>query len=155
MAKNYSKLKFTRKSLIAALCALSVTCTGLAAACAPAEDENKPAKPSREDSALLKNGSFEYFDIPDDAVYLIKNVKDWTLGGDSSVKSGIIGTSGKDWDALVAEDLADKLEYNYDLGSTHDEYIDYNSMRKRDVLYKDPYAALLEKDDVKIGRAHV
>lgn len=149
MAKNYSKLKFTRKSLIAALCALSVTCTGLAAACAPAEDENKPAKPSREDSALLKNGSFEYFDIPDDAVYLIKNVKDWTLGGDSSVKSGIIGTSGKDWDALVAEDLADKLEYNYDLGSTHDEYIDYNSMRKRDVLYKDPYAALLEKDDVK------
>lgn len=149
MAKNHSYRKATRKSMIAALCALSVTCTAVAAACTPQEEKKDPAKPAKEDTHLLKNGSFEYFTIPDDAIYLIKNVSDWTLGGDGSVKSGIIGTSPKDWEALTDEGLEQKLEYNNDVGSSSDEYIDYNSMRSRDILYKEPYAATRTADQVK------
>lgn len=149
MAKNYSQRKRTRKSVIAALCALSVTCTGLAAACTPEEDPDDTKTPSKEDTQLLKNGDFEFFDVPKDAVYLINNVNDWTLGGDSSVKSGIIGTSKEAWDKLMADDLAEKLDYNNDIGSTGEGYVDYNSMRSRDILYKDPYAATLDADKVK------
>lgn len=149
MAKNYSQRKRTRKSVIAALCALSVTCTGLAAACTPEKTDEDPATPSKEDTQLLKNGNFEFFDVPKDAVYLINKVNSWTLGGDSSVMSGIIGTSEAAWEKLVADDLKDKLDYNNDVGSSSDDYVDYNSMRSRDILYKDPYAATLEADKVK------
>lgn len=143
MAKNYSHGKKTRKSLIAMLCALSVTCTGLAAACTPTEDDEDDKKPAKEDTQLLKNGNFEYFTVPDDAVYLINNVTDWTRGGDSSVMSGIVGTSNAAWDALTADDLADKLDTNNGLSSSDDDYVDYNSMHSRDIFYKDPYSALL------------
>ena len=140
MAKNHPYRKVTKKSVIAALCALSIACTGLAAACAPAEEEDDDKKkPTREDTQLLKNGDFEYFDIPDDAIYLIKNVNNWTLGGGSSVKSGIIGTNPKDWDALSDYDLTQKLDYNNDVGSSSDDYINYNSMRSRDILFREPH----------------
>ncbi|MDE6585863.1 MAG: hypothetical protein K2K80_04195, partial [Clostridia bacterium] len=141
MAKKHSYGKVTRKSLIAALCVMSVSCTALAAACTPETENKDPVKPSKTDTLPLKNGSFEFFDIPDDAVYLIKNVKDWSLGGGSSVKSGIIGTTPNDWDKLADDDLERKLEYNNDVGTSSDEYIDYNSMRSRDILFKEPYAA--------------
>ena len=147
MAKNTYK-KATRKALIAALCALSVSCTAVAAACTPENEDKDPAKPSKEDSQLLKNGSFEFFNIPDDAVYLIKNVDNWTLGGDSSVKSGIIGTSPKDWGALSADNLEHDLEYNNDVGTSSDDYVDYNSMRSRDILYKEPYAATRTEEQI-------
>ncbi len=147
MAKNFLKNK--RKSIIAALCAVTVTCTGLAAACAPDNDDDDENPSNKQDSALLKNGSFEYFNIPEKAVYLIKNVDDWTLGGGSSVKSGIIGTSEKDWGELSDPDLPRKLDYNYDVGSDSEDYVDYNSMRARDVLYKEPYAANLTADKLK------
>ena len=101
MAKNYSQRKITRKSVIAALCALSVTCTGLAAACTPNNNEDDPDPVAREDTQLLKNGNFEFFNVPKKGVYLINNVNDWTLGGDSSVKSGIIGTSDAAWEKLT------------------------------------------------------
>ena len=149
MAKNYSKRNRTRKSIIAALCAVSVTCTGLAAACTPAEEEdNNKTTPSKEDTQVLKNGNFEFFNVPDKGVYLINNVNDWSLSGDTSVKSGIIGTSPAAWDKLTADDLAAKLDKNNDLTSSDDDYVDYNSMRSRDIPYRDTYAALLEHDDV-------
>ncbi len=149
MAKNYVNKNRKRKALIAMLCALSVTCTGLAAACAPTEEEEpSTAVTAKEDTQLLKNGDFEHFDIPDKAVHLIKNVNSWTLGGDSSVKSGIIGTSADDWNNLTASDLADKLDYNNDLSSDNEEYTNYNSMRSRDILYKDTYAATIESDKI-------
>ncbi len=148
MAKNYSQRKITRKSVIAALCALSVTCTGLAAACTPNNNKDDPDPVAREDTQLLKNGNFEFFNVPKKGVYLINNVNDWTLGGDSSVKSGIIGTSDAAWEKLTDAKLADKLDYNNDLGLSSEDYVDYNSMRSRDILYKDPYAATLEADKV-------
>lgn len=151
MAKNYSNKSRKRKALIAMLCALSVTCTGLAAACAPDETPEPPSTEvtAKEDNQLLKNGNFEHFDIPDKAVHLIKNVNSWTLGGDTSVKSGIIGTSKPEWDKLTADDLAEKLDFNNDLSTSNEDYVNYNSMRSRDLLYKDNSAALLADDDVK------
>ncbi len=150
MAKNYSFRKRTRKSLIAALCAVSVTCTGLAAACTHTDDEDKkPTPPVKEDTQLLKNGNFEFFTVPEDGVYLINNVSDWSLSGDSSVKSGIIGTSKAAWDKHTDENLASTLDYNNDLSTSDEDYVDYNSMRSADILYKDSYAALLKSDDVK------
>lgn len=149
MAKYYSKRNRTRKSLIATLCAVAVTCTGLAAACAPAEEEDNPSKPTREDSQVLKNGNFEYFNVPEDAVYLINGVNDWTLGGSSSVMSGIIGTTTSAWDKLTDSDLKSKLDYNNDISSSDDDYVDYNSMKSSDILYKDTYSALLEDDKIE------
>lgn len=150
MAKNYSNRNKKRKALIAMLCALSVTCTGLAAACAPTEEE-EPSNPvtAKEDTQLLKNGDFEHFDIPADAIHLIKNVNSWTLSGGTSVMSGIVGTATSEWNKLTDEGLAEKLDYNNDLSADNEEYVNYNSMRSRDIPYKDTYAATLEEDKVE------
>ena len=149
MAKNYSNKNRKRKALIAMLCALSVTCTGLAAACANNDEDDKPstAVTAKEDTQLLKNGDFEHFDIPDKAIHLIKNVNSWSLGGGTSVKSGIIGTSKSEWGKLTDDGLTDKLNYNNDLSSDNDEYVNYNNMRSRDIPYKDTYSAMLDKVD--------
>lgn len=158
MAKNnYFKSK-KRKALIALLAATAMTCTGLAAACKPADKDDKPTSlaPKQEDTQLLKNGNFEFFDYPSEeylkdgkAVYLIKTADNWTRAGDSSnAMSGIIGTSAYEWDRLTASDLKGKLEYNADIKTTDDDYVDYNGMKARDLLYKDTYAALLSDEDV-------
>ena len=99
---NYLKSK-KRKSVIALLAAAAVTCTGFAAACAKTDKEEKPTAlaPKQEDTQLLKNGNFEFFNYPSEeyikdgkAVYLIKTADSWTRSGDSSnAMSGIIGTS--------------------------------------------------------------
>lgn len=150
MAKNYSNKNRKRKALIAMLCALSVTCTGLAAACAPTDKEDEPstAITAKEDNQVLKNGNFEHYDVPDKAIHLIKNVNNWTLGGDTSVKSGIINVADG-WDKLTDEGLKETLDYNNDLSSDNEDYVNYNSMRSRDIPYKDVYSAML--DDDKVG----
>lgn len=158
MAKRYLKTGRMRKSAIALLAAAAITCTGLAAACSKKdnEDEKDALAKKQEDTQLLKNGNFEFFDYPSDenvkdgkAVYLIKNPDNWTRGGDSSnAMSGIIGTSEEQWKALTADDLADKLDYNNDLSSSDEKYVNYNGMKSRDILYKDTYAALLSSGDV-------
>lgn len=150
MAKNYSNKNRKRKALIAMLCALSVTCTGLAAACAPSDEEDKPstAITAKEDNQVLKNGNFEHYDVPDKAIHLIKNVNSWTLGGDTSVKSGVISVAD-DWGKLTDDGLKETLDYNNDLSSDNEDYVNYNSMRSRDIPYKDAYAATLDDDKVK------
>lgn len=150
--------KFTkfRKTAIAALCAVSVTCTGLAAACAhTVPEEPSESKTQRVDNQLLKNGNFEYADVPEDAVYLIKNVKNWSRSGDSSgTMSGIIDTSKTAWSKIDDPELKDKLNYNNDLNSSDPDYdnlhVDYNGMDSDDILYVDSYAAGFKEDsDVK------
>lgn len=158
MAKNNYFRSKKRKSAIAFLAAAAISCTGFAAACAKTEEEEKPTAlaPKQEDTQLLKNGNFEFFNYPSDeyikdgkAVYLIKTADSWTRTGDSSnAMSGIIGTSSYEWDRLTASDLKGKLEYNADLKTTDDDYVDYNGMKARDLLYKDTYAALLSSSDV-------
>ncbi|MDE5728594.1 MAG: hypothetical protein K2I20_00250, partial [Clostridia bacterium] len=147
MAKNHYKFKKTRKALIAVLLATAVSCTGLAAACANNDDDSTDNTPKKEDTQLLKNGDFEFFNTPteealkkDKARYLIKTPVSgtWSSGGDSSnAKSGIIGTTKTAWDALTDATLAAKLDYNDDLSSSADDYIDYNGMKSRDIFYKD------------------
>ena len=151
MAKFRLTKSKTRKAAIAALCAVAVTCTSLAAACQPNNEGNTDDdKTNVTDSSLLTNGSFEYFSVPDDAVYLIKNVQDWSRSGDSSgTMSGILDTSKKNWEELSKSDLAETLDKNNDLSSSDDDYIDYNGMRSGDILYKDTYAAKLDANAVK------
>lgn len=159
MAKNHYKFKKTKKAFIAVLLATAVSCTGLAAACANDSDDNTDSTPKKEDTQLLKNGDFEFFNTPseealkkDKAEYLIKTPVSgtWSSGGDSSnTKSGIIGTTDTAWNALTDSELAAKLDYNDDLSSSADDYIDYNGMKSRDILYRDTYAALLGANKIK------
>ena len=154
MSKNYSKKRRLKYVLVALACAASFSVTGLAAACKT--DENKPEDEkttSKEDVQLLKNGNFEFFTVPEKKdgenapEYLINTPDSWTHGGTSSyTKSGIIGTSDKAWDKLIAEDLAERLDANNALDSSASDYksnyIDFNGMKSSDLLYKDSYAAL-------------
>lgn len=157
MAK-YSKF---RKTLISSLCAVTLACTGFAAACSSDnpddnKDDGKPFE-KREDVQTLKNGNFEYYDYPSEkaladgkAAYLIKTPDNWSRSGDSAgTMSGIIGTSHAEWAALTADDLSDKLEENSELASDNENYVNYNGLRARDILYKDTYAALLDSSSVK------
>lgn len=149
------KVKFAkiRKTAIAALCAVSLTCTGLAAACAP-ETPEEPSSPKtqREDPELLKNGNFEYATVPEKAVHLIKSATNWTRSGDSSgVMSGIIDTSATAWEKMSDPGLRDKLNYNNDLNSSDPDYkelhVDYNGMGADDIPYLETYAAGFADDD--------
>lgn len=150
-----SKFTKIRKSAIAALCAVAFTCTGVAAACAPQTpaEKEESSTPKRDDTQLLKNGDFEFFDIPDDAVYLIRDVNSWSRSGDSSgAMSGIINTSAKAWEAMTDSGLKDKLDANNDLkpgdAGYEDNYVDYNGMDSGDILYVDPYVAALSDSNI-------
>ena len=150
---NKSKFAKFRKSAIAALCAVAVTCTGLAAACAnngsTGGDDSDSSTPRKEDTQLLKNGNFEYFNVPEKAVHLIKNVSSWSRSGDSSgAMSGIINTSEKAWEKMTDTGLKATLDANNDLkpgdSNYKDKHVDYNGMDSGDILYIEPYAASLE-----------
>ncbi len=154
MAK-YEKIK---KTLISTLCAVAVTCTGLASACTDKEKEEEKKTPfeKRTDTQTLKNGDFEYYDYPADedvkdgkAVYLIKTPDNWTRGGDNSgTMSGIIGTTEQQWNAATGDGILTKLASNDELKSDDEGYVNYNGMRQRDLLFKDTYAALLGTDNL-------
>ena len=152
-----NKFKFAkfRKGAIAALCAVAVTCTGLAAACnnpGPTGDD-EPSTPRKEDTQLLKNGNFEYSEVPEKGIYLIKNVTSWSRSGDSSgTMSGIINTSNSAWSKITDYELKNKLDANNDLkvgdSDYEDKYVDYNGMDSGDILYVDPYVAALTESNI-------
>ncbi len=153
---NKAKFAKTRKALLAALCAVSITCTGLAAACAPEQSNDEPSSSTtqKEDTQLLKNGNFEFFTVPDKAVHYIKNVTGWSRSGDTSgAMSGIVSTSEASWKNFGADDLRTRLEANYELNSSDPDYeelyVDYNGMRAKDIPYSEPYAASVETDKIK------
>ncbi len=150
MAISYKKKRIIRNAAIAALCCVAVGCTCLASACS---DDDTVSYPKGEDTQTIKNGNFEYFSIPDDAVYLIKTPDSWTLNGDTSTAmSGIISTAENEedlgWNALADSGLKDALDYNNELDEDDDDYedlyVDYNGMTSSDILYKDNYAATLD-----------
>lgn len=155
MINHSSKKRRLKYVFVALACTAAFSFTGIAAACKKDNPESEPDKTtSREDTQLLKNGNFEFFNVPDKAVYLINTPDNWTRGGSSSyTQSGIIGTSAKDWAALTDEGLAAKLDYNnaldYSDSDYKDKYVDYNGLKSSDLLYKDTYAALNTKDDAE------
>ncbi|MDE6597429.1 MAG: hypothetical protein K2K60_02185 [Clostridia bacterium] len=153
MVKHYSKKRRLKYVLLALACTTAFTLSGMAAACKKdnTPDDSADKTTSKEDTQLLKNGNFEFFTVPENAVYLINTPTNWSHGGTSSyTMSGIIGTSDAAWDKLTASDLAEKLDYNNSLNSSADNYkdlhVDYNGMKSSDILYKDTYAALNAKD---------
>lgn len=159
MSKHYSKKSRLKYVFLALACTASFSLTGLAAACSktdtPTEDEKTTSK---EDTQLLKNGNFEFFNVPEQKkgspapVYLISSPNNWSHGGTSSyTMSGIIGTSEKAWEKITDSGLEAALDYNNALSSGDSNYdalyVDYNGMKSSDILYKDTYAALNDKDD--------
>lgn len=147
-----SKFKNFKKAFVAVPVAVAMACTLAATACADnstSSDNNKNDNEKREDTQVLLNGDFEYFDLPSEGKYeyLIKTPDDWsTTGTSSSAKSGIIGTSKAAWDKIEADDLPQKLDDNNDLKTTDadyaDKHVDYNGMQSKDIPYKDMYKAL-------------
>ena len=153
MSKNYSKKRRLKYVFVALACAASFSLTGLAAACKTDEKPEDEKTTSKEDTQLLKNGNFEFFDVPEQKEdenapeYYINTPNNWTRGGTSSyTMSGIIGTSDEAWRKLTAADLAERLDANNALDSSaadyKEQYIDFNKMKSSDLLYKDSYGAI-------------
>ncbi len=153
MANHYSKKRRLKYLLVALTCTATFALSGFAAACNdPSDDKEDDKTTSVEDTQLLKNGNFEFFTEPKDekAVYLINSPSNWSSGGSSYTKSGIINTSDKGWEKLTDETLKDALIYNNSLKTGTDEYkenyIDYNGMHWYDIPYADTYAAIQDND---------
>lgn len=165
MSRNYSNKRRLKYVLLALTCAASFTFTGLAAACKDnTEEDDEQKKTSKEDTQLLKNGNFEFFNVPDKKdgenapVYLINSPTSWTHGGTSSyTMSGIIGTSETAWGKITEPKtdtsigIIEKLNYNNNLDSSANnyktEYVDYNGMKASDLLYKNSYNAIKYDED--------
>ncbi len=155
MANHYSKKRGFKYVMLALACTAAFSLTGSAVACKKTEDsgnDEEDKKTSVVDEQLLKNGNFEIYEVPDDAVHLIKTPTSWTKGGSSSyTMSGIIGTSDKAWSAITDAEISGKLDANNDLdpkdSDYKDLYVDYNGMKSSDLLYKDVYKALNKEDD--------
>lgn len=154
MSKHLSKKRRLKYVLLALTCTATFAASGLAA-CAPEEgdptEDNK--KTTREDTQLLKNGNFEFYDVPEkekdgnEPVYLINTPNNWShMGTSSSAMSGIINTSKSAWETMSDEKLKDKLDANNELDKDDADYkelyVDYNGMKSSDILYRDTYAAL-------------
>ena len=160
MSRNNHKKSRLKYVFLAFTCATAFAFSGIASACKKdnTSDDEKDKTTTSEDTQLLKNGNFEFFTIPEtkeggnDPEYLIKTPTNWSHGGTSSYsKSGIISTSKTAWDKMVADGLAEALDYNNSLDSSSSnylsEYVDYNGMTSNDILYKDQYKGLQSEDD--------
>lgn len=161
MSKHNNKKSRLKYVFLAFTCATAFTFSGMAAACGnnDSSDEEKEKTTSKEDTQLLKNGNFEFFTVPEkkengnEPEYLIKSVENWSHGGtNSSAMSGIISTSKTAWEKMTDKDLADKLDYNNKLDASSSDYlenyIDYNGMTAKDILYKNQFDALKADDDL-------
>ena len=154
--KKYHYTSGIRKLSVALLSGVMVVSLGLAAACnTDGEDEtNGGSTSSTTDTQTILNGNFEFFDDSDEKTHIIYTPDSWTdsaSGKSNYSMNGIIDTSPRGWDAISADDLATRLEDNYDLDKDDPDYDelhkDYNGMRERDIPYKSPYEAL-ENDNV-------
>lgn len=164
MSKRFKNKRRLNSILLAIAVATTMTATSFAA-CKNTDDnvDEEETKTSAVDTQLLKNGNFEFFDVPkaekdgNEPVYLINTPLNWTHGDTSSyTKSGIINTSKSAWDTMSADDLAKKLDINNSLkkddANYKQDYVDYNGMKSSDILYKDTYKALAVKKTEENGK---
>lgn len=153
MSKNFPKKHRAKYVLLALALSASLPAMGFAACNDNTDEEEEETAVARVDSQLLKNGNFEFYDVPEaeddgnEPVYLINSPNNWTHGGTTSyTMSGIIDTNESAWDLITADDLGEKLDVNNALDSSDsnykDDYVDYNGMKSSDLLYKDSYSAL-------------
>ena len=167
MSKHNNKKSRLKYVFLAFTCATAFAFSGIASACGnSSSDEEKDKTTTKEDTQLLKNGNFEFFTIPDKKEdgnkpeYLIKSVENWSHGGTNSyTMSGIISTSKMAWEKISDPALASTLDANNELDSSQsnylDQYVDYNGMKSRDILYEDQYKALLGEDDDDYDETYV
>ena len=113
--------------------------------------------PSVMDTQTILNGNFEFFNDSDDKTHIIYTPNNWSVSTAGQINysmNGIIDTSAGGWDRISADDLADRLEYNYNLDPDDDnydeEYVDYNGMRKRDIPYANPHSAINDDEDADL-----
>ena len=148
--KRYHLKSGWRKLSVALLSGVMAVSLGFAAACAAEEDDDdKETTSSSTDTQTILNGNFEFFDDSDENTHIIYTPNSWsqsTSGQTNYSMNGIIDTSASGWDTISADDLAARLEYNYNLDEDDDNYddlyVDYNGMRERDIPYANPHAAL-------------
>ena len=153
--KRYHLKSRTRKIGIALLSGVMALSLGLAAACTTTDDNDDSSSgettSSTTDKQTILNGNFEFFGDSKDKTHIIYTPDSWTAsaaGRTNYVMNGIINTSKAGWGKMAADDLAERLEYNDELDTDdedyEDEYVDYNGMRVRDILYANPHTALYE-----------
>lgn len=140
--KNKAKFKkvFTGAAVLATSCALAFAPACSSKSDSTEEDENTSTK---QDTQLIKNGNFEFFD-DNDGTYFISSPDNWTLGttgNSSSSMSGIIDTSKSGWDELTDPELPEKLENNDDLDDDDENKVDYNGALTDDLPFADPHEA--------------
>ena len=140
-----------RKFSVALLSGVMAVSLGLAAACSADEtdDDDKETTTSPTDTQTILNGNFEFFNDSEENTHIIYTPDNWssaTSGQANYSMNGIIDTSAGGWKTMSAEDLASRLEANYELDEDDDDYedlyVDYNGMRARDIPYADPHSAL-------------
>lgn len=153
---KWFKNKNRFKTAAVSLAAFAAACTlGLGAACGTTpneDDDDDDNKVTKQDTQVIKNGNFEFFDDKD-GVYMISSPDSWTSGSSgngSNSMSGIIGTHKKAWDKLTDKELPDKLKANDKLESDDENKVDYNGMLADDLPYKNTHdASEDEADDEK------
>lgn len=148
--KRYRLKSGMRKLSIALLSGVMAVSLGFAAACtADDDDDDNTSSTLPTDTQTILNGNFEFFNDSDEKTHIIYTPNNWsasTSGQTNYSMNGIIDTSTSGWDKISADDLADRLEANYNLDEDDEDYddlyVDYNGMRERDIPYANPHAAL-------------
>ena len=156
--KRYHLKSGMRKFSIALLSGVMAVSLGLAAACTVEnDDDDNETTTSPTDTQTILNGNFEFFNDSDDKTHIIYTPNNWsasTSGQTNYSMNGIIDTSASGWDTISADDLADRLEDNYNLDpddeNYDEEYVDYNGMRKRDIPYANPHSAINDDEDADL-----
>lgn len=157
MSKRFSTKRRAKYVMLALALTASFSMTSLAACADKSDEKEEETTVSKVDPQLLKNGNFEFFDVPkaekdgNEPVYLINSPNNWARGGTTPyTMSGIINTNKSAWELLDADDLGEKLDVNNALNKNDADYkanyVDYNGMKSTDLLYKDSYSALKTGD---------
>ena len=139
--KNKAKFRklLTGAAAVATTCALVFT-----PACSTTDEDDEDENTStRQDTQLIKNGNFEFYD-DNDGIYFISSPDNWsggTTGNSSNSMSGIIDTSKKSWDYMTDTSMPEKLENNDDLDSDDEDKVDYNNALTDDLPFSNPHDA--------------
>lgn len=139
--KKSNKSKFRAISLGAAAIATSLL-IGLSACATTDDDEEEDENATtRQDTQVLQNGNFEFYD-DNDGLYPISTPDNWEENNSSSSSmSGVINTRKDRWEYITDTTLPTTLEDNDDLEDDDEDKVDYNGALTDDLPYKNMHTA--------------
>jgi hypothetical protein len=151
MSKKYKAKNSKFRNIVFGVATVAISCVIGMSACTTDDDESSDSDKvsTKQDSQILQNGNFEFFD-DNDGLYYISSPDSWTgssSGTSSDSMSGIIKTDKTSWDAFTDPDLPQTLEDNDDLDDDDDDKVDYNGVLTDDLPYKDTHAATADSPD--------